>query len=232
MRVTTVTDVTQESEEVEVAQLRIASEERSAVKALSNLTDAEMAALTNALAKAEPDVNSVSNAVSESVGGDTAGLASALLAMAFLTATTLDVTAEQVNDDIRSALGDEAGDADLAPLLESTTLVALSKTIDLRTTHERVLQNFRVVTDIRPVFGKEIGPITSAIVTHSARVTFAINDTIEELFVALNHNDLVEIQKAVERALLKEQHAHDFIELRNGHVLDAPDTVDPPKEQK
>ncbi|GCB57331.1 hypothetical protein rerp_37390 [Rhodococcus erythropolis] len=204
-----------------MAHLRIAPEERPAVVALSNLTDSVIEELADGLQNADPSVRSVGKVFAATLGDDNEYLASTLTAMAFLVATTTDVTARVVNDDLKDALGDEAGDADLTPLLESKTLAALSKTIDLRTTHERVLQNFRIVTDIRPVFDKEIGPITSAIVTHSARVTFAVNDRIEEMFVALNHNDLVEIQEAVERALAKEEQSHDFIESRGGHVLDS-----------
>lgn len=204
-----------------MAQLRIAPEERAAVAALTKLSDVVIAKLADGLEKAEPTIRSVSKVFAATLGEENEYLARPLAAMAFLVATTTDVTARVVNDDLKDTLGGEAGEGDLTPLLDSKTLATLSKTIDLRTAHERVLQNFRIVTDVRPVFDKQIGPIASAIVTHSARLTFAVNDRLEELFVALNHNDLVEIQDVVARALDKEQRSHDFIESRGGHVLDS-----------
>lgn len=204
-----------------MAKLRIPPNQRAAVLALSHMPSAEANALAADLKGADVSLRGVQAVVADHFETNTEEIASALVSLAMVTATT-DATAREVDADIRETLRGDAGQVDLAPLLESPTLVALTKTIDLRTAHERILQDFRVFTDIRPVFASDIDePIGSAIVTHIARVTYGTSNGVEERFVSLTHRDLIDIRDVVERALAKEQRAHDFIESRGGRVLDS-----------
>lgn len=205
-----------------MAQLRIPPEHRAAVVALSQLPLSDVEALASDLKGATPSMRGVRDAVGKYFQSNVAPITAALVSLAMTLAASPDATAKKLSADLRETLGDDGGDADLTVLLGSPTLMALTKTIDLRTAHERILQDFRIFTDIRPVFGNEVDePISSAIVTHVARITYGTSESVKELFVGLNHQDLLEIKKVVERALTKEERANQFIESRDGRVLDS-----------
>jgi hypothetical protein len=205
-----------------VAKLRIPPEHRAAVAALTQLPAKSIEEIAAAIESGPPRLRAVREAVSRYITEEVDAVAAALTSLAYVVATTTDYTVEQVMADIRTGLGEEAGDADLTVLLGSPTLVALSKTVDLRTSYERILSDFRIITDIRPIFGAEVEEkIESAIVTHVARITYATADSVQECFVGLTHRDLLDMREKVERALTKEKRAHDFIEHRGGRVLES-----------
>ncbi|OBJ63270.1 hypothetical protein [Mycobacterium colombiense] len=205
-----------------MAKLRIPAEHRAAVVALTHLPEKSIEELAAKVEAGPPSLVGLHEVISGYFDTDTDAVTGALTSLAYVIATTPDFTIDGVTSDIREQLGEDAGDADLTRLLGSPRLVALTKTVDLRSSYERILRDFRILTDIRPVFGVEVEEkIQSAIVTHVARLTYLTTVGTEEFFVGLTHKDLLDIQDAVSRALTKEKRAHDFIEARDARVLDS-----------
>ena len=80
-----------------------------------------------------------------------------------------------------------------------------AKARDVMTDHQRLMCEARILTDVRPIFLPEVGGSpTAAVVVHTLKVSFHIGKDLEEFFVAMDHEDLAELKKAVERAEQKE----------------------------
>lgn len=62
------------------------------------------------------------------------------------------------------------------------------------------------MTDIRPVFGEDASksPV-GAVVTHVLRIDSFRNGSLEDYYVALDNDDLLQLQSAVGRAIDKNQ---------------------------
>jgi hypothetical protein len=89
--------------------------------------------------------------------------------------------------------------------LESLTLAA--RAFDIVSEHERGFHDARILTDIRPVFGRVAseGPHAAVIVASaSLKIDFhATTGAIESYFFALDPSDLVRLRVVVDRALDK-----------------------------
>jgi hypothetical protein len=85
------------------------------------------------------------------------------------------------------------------------TVVLAARAHDLVGEHERGFHDARIVTDIRPVFGRnaEDGP-EAALVVSSLKVEFHRSDgALDSFFFALDRSDLLRLHEIVDRALKK-----------------------------
>lgn len=94
---------------------------------------------------------------------------------------------------------------DLGRILEHPNLVVLSRGSELWTDHPRTLVRAQIISDIRPIFSTSADEMVSCLIIHQLKLTCMEDDRMVELFVALDHKDLIEIRDRVQRALQKEE---------------------------
>lgn len=80
------------------------------------------------------------------------------------------------------------------------------KAADLLTEHEHTLMSSRIITDCRPIFGREIdGDPKAAVIVHMLQIHFHDNDEHREMYFAMDDSDLTLLKKIVDRAEKKAQ---------------------------
>lgn len=128
-------------------------------------------------------------------------------------------TSEEIVDDICDLLRinqqiDFKNDSDvkkykrrLVTLLENEQLLYSSKSVELATDYENIFISSKVTTDIRPVFGKNIGDNPkAALIVHNLQLHYHVGEEDEhrDLYVALDATDIKNLQEVLSRALEKE----------------------------
>jgi hypothetical protein len=136
-----------------------------------------------------------------------------------------NVTAEQLAEEISTAtdlqIPDEARPElrnRLTTILKVPSVQQLSKAADLLSRDERVFHQARLTTDMRPIFEEDPSKVPSgAVVVHKLTIEFHTAAGVEEWQVALDENDLSSLRGIVNRAALKGQALHQFME--NAHLM-------------
>ncbi len=93
-------------------------------------------------------------------------------------------------------------------LKKDTTLFYYIKAINLLLERSKLIQNTRIISDIRPVFEEEtIESPNYCLITHNLRIQYTkgILKNNKKTIFALDHQDLINLQKQIERALEKEE---------------------------
>ncbi len=99
-------------------------------------------------------------------------------------------------------------------LLRINALALVTKADVLQKNNERLFCCVRIISDIRPLFGEEVGAAPDgAVVTHSLKIGFHKGDSLqhEEIYVALDASDLQELGEVVDRAKKKDRVLNDFL---------------------
>lgn len=94
----------------------------------------------------------------------------------------------------------------LTVLLNSDMFAISAKLSDLRTENERIFCHARILTDLRPVFGKDVNDgVVAMLLTHNLKISFhaAGRKGDHEIFVSMDTEDLEELRKTIERAQTK-----------------------------
>jgi hypothetical protein len=100
----------------------------------------------------------------------------------------------------------------LTGLLQVSSLRVTGKAWDLLTENERNYALGRIVTDIRPIF-EQTGQPTAAVIVHQLRITFADKQgKLDDLYVALDDNDIARLQEVLGRAQAKSQSLQRLLE--------------------
>lgn len=87
----------------------------------------------------------------------------------------------------------------------NTSLETVAKARDIAYEEQRILYDVRVISDLRPVFRREIEKAPQAfIVSHTLRISYYENEQNKEVYFALDRNDLKRMQTIATRALEKE----------------------------
>ena len=100
----------------------------------------------------------------------------------------------------------------LDELLQVESIVLASKASAIQREHPNVLMSARVLTDMRPVFGDGPESLQGGIVIHSLKHTSIHSNQVQELFFALDDDDLVMLQKTIARAEAKSRTLRSFLE--------------------
>jgi hypothetical protein len=106
-------------------------------------------------------------------------------------------------------------------LLSDDAVLGLSaKAASVSSETERHIHGFRVLTDARPIFGKDPseGPRAFAVI-HTLQVRYYEDGREHEWFIALDGDDLESMQLIVERALTKEKSLRTSLNKLNVPVL-------------
>ena len=86
------------------------------------------------------------------------------------------------------------------------------KAMDLSFDYPQLLQNIKIMTDIRPIFNEEASEIQGSIITYTLRIYFDSIGGSESLSIAMDENDVKKLKKICERALNKAQTAKSFMQ--------------------
>lgn len=98
-----------------------------------------------------------------------------------------------------------AGNLEMLLTLNKSIGVA-AKALDLLSSHEKVFTGSRIITDSRPVFAEDSAENPIAVMTiHSLKIEFAENGKPASVFIAMDSNDVLQLQKTLERAVQKEK---------------------------
>jgi hypothetical protein len=91
----------------------------------------------------------------------------------------------------------------LVSLLNIESVVLSARAADIQHDYERVFASARIVSDIRSVFGtSNIEPV-GAMIVHNLKITHFQAGRLREAFFALDHADLTNLRKVLDRAELK-----------------------------
>jgi len=110
----------------------------------------------------------------------------------------------------------------LAALSFERTLGTAAKAGSVLTQHERVFQAARIMTDLRPIFHVDVSEKPdAAVIIHMLKITQrGLGGQHKDLYFALDHNDIVAMQKVIERALTKEKTLRETLKNTGVTVLD------------
>jgi len=106
--------------------------------------------------------------------------------------------------------------ADIASVLSSDAFRISAKATNILGEFERILNQARVITDLRPIFDVPSEKPVAALVVHSLRIAYEDTQGISEFFVAINSQDLEKLAKTLQRAMEKEKALRAFMA---DHVL-------------
>lgn len=202
--------------------VRIPTKHREVVVALTHLTEEDISALATALQGACSDIGATRAALGKFVKPPTLAL-EALVGMTN-TATSHGLRAQEVAQAVVEALGDAAGTTDIAPLLENEAVKRIARHLDVGYSHERLVSNVRIFTEMRPIFDEPVdSEFKAAVVTHSLRIAAYENGDPHELYFTLDKEDLRQFRDQVQRALEKEVALQEMLKRAGVTVLVQPD---------
>jgi len=109
-------------------------------------------------------------------------------------------------------------------VLESLNVLT-SKAKELQAESERLFCEARILTDIRPIFGDQIGTAPeAAIIVHTLKIGFhdAETSTHKEIFIALDNDDIGVLRKISERAEEKARILKSMLDVAKLRSVDLP----------
>jgi hypothetical protein len=95
-----------------------------------------------------------------------------------------------------------------------------AKALEVFTAHEKLFSSARILTDLRPVFGSD--PATgaaAAVVSHMLQITYREDSELRDMFLAIDMNDIINLESALARARLKERSIRDMCKTSGLPVL-------------
>jgi hypothetical protein len=90
----------------------------------------------------------------------------------------------------------------LIRVLGSDALNIAAKAVALLSEHERLFCSARIVTDARPVYGKNVSePPDAMIITHILKIDYHVaGGNLDEIYIGLDSNDIKELRDVIDRA--------------------------------
>ncbi|NVJ20657.1 hypothetical protein HUW62_05400 [Myxococcus sp. AM011] len=99
-------------------------------------------------------------------------------------------------------------------------LGVVTRTFEVMAEYQRLFGESRIVTDIRPVFDAgKVGAPAAAIVVHNLRIEFRENEKTHEIFLALDSDDIKQLQDVLVRAQEKERSLRSLLESAGLSIL-------------
>ena len=96
-------------------------------------------------------------------------------------------------------------------LFSLSAVQAVVKFLDLSYDYTNILQNIKIITDIRPIFNEEGNIIEAAIVSYTMRLYFDSLEGSKSLSVALDEEDVKKMLQTCQRALIKAKTSKEFM---------------------
>ena len=122
-----------------------------------------------------------------------------------------DFTTAELAAHLAGQVSEELSETELGALSERLDgllgvqgITAFGKAVDVSQESDRLLHTSRIVSDIRPVFGKEVEtePI-GAVIFHTLRLDYFEDGEVRTVSFALTASDLAQLKRTVERAEAK-----------------------------
>lgn len=145
-----------------------------------------------------------------------------------------EVSASNLAADVLNAVG-ESGRASEQPerfrtrleklLVQDSLNTASAKALELRTEYERIYNESRVMTDLRPIFGGNVEDAPAAmLIVHTLKMSYYedVSKRPHEIYVTLDSEDIRELKKVLDRAELKEQSLRRKLESAGIRSVDLP----------
>jgi hypothetical protein len=109
----------------------------------------------------------------------------------------------------------------LQTLLALRILTTASKAMLLQREHEHALCVARIFTDARPVYGEDVAsPPSVAIITHMLKLTYHQGSRLEEIHIAFDKADLLNLKSLIARAESKAIELQKVFELAKIPVIE------------
>lgn len=86
---------------------------------------------------------------------------------------------------------------------DNSPLALLDKALDLAYSHQSILQEMRLVTDVRPVFNTDASEIVRMVIIHQLEIVYSDGSTTKKMYLAVDARDIIDIEKQCERAKRK-----------------------------
>jgi hypothetical protein len=102
----------------------------------------------------------------------------------------------------------------LGELLQMPAVRLVATALDLSYEYQNLLQGARIVTDIRPVFNADADGIEGAVVSHTLRIRYDNTEGDHSLSIAMDINDIRELERQCKRALKKAETAQALMRER------------------
>ena len=194
-----------------MAKLNLPNKVALAIAELADLEDLAVKQIASAIQYSKPvlDPEEFSADVVKRVQSvDSDLLKRIMLALSWLSATRVmnEVAIDEFFEDLPKDLplkdktADDAWKIRLKSLLRETTLVLSSKASALQLDHENVLFGIRIITDLRPIFEEGSECIKGSLIVHTLKVSHGHKGNREDIFFAMDDNDLLMLQDAIARA--------------------------------
>jgi len=145
---------------------------------------------------------------------------------------TIDEFVGEVCDAVRTSRKVESKEVDWSSFKQDLTALlscdetfgVTAKALDIRKQHPHVYCTARILTDMRPVFKQdaEAGPV-AAFVIHALRISSHDEgdfSEVKDFFVSLDADDLRELSKLIDRALMKEASLKSLLHTANVACLE------------
>jgi len=197
-----------------VPVLRIPDSERDVVSGLSKLSSDEVDQIAEIISRSTADWKALADALEGEVA-DPEGTVRALIG---LSTATYDhnLDPEWTANAIRQDLADQAGEAPLERLIGNAKIRLLAKRQDICYSHERIGHQFRIFTEMRPIFNEDASDrIEAAVITHSLRIVHVKDSDFQDFYVTLDTSDLEMLRVQVERAITKTNTLRGLLESAN-----------------
>lgn len=99
----------------------------------------------------------------------------------------------------------------LISLLSIESLALSARAQEIQHDYERVFVSARIVSDIRSVFGISTVEPVGALIVHNFKITFFEENSMREIFFAMDNADLLNLRKLIDRADTKTTQLEEMI---------------------
>lgn len=140
--------------------------------------------------------------------------------------TISDVMDESGFEDLSFTEEDDRNffEATLTQLLEIEPFEVASKALSLVYEQDHIVHgNFRVLTDMRPIFSSQFEEpsVRGAMVTYTLKFEYHDGSETRELFVALNSQQIDQLAEAVDRAKVKAEELKQFLDKSSIYYVES-----------
>lgn len=213
--------------------LRIPDRLKSALRQVSSLSDETMESIVAALSSMKPALYDGKaaqrlgpNIVGMSSDEDFIKLLDAVISLYMAKSSGSRTASEIAGDvleslnDVRPASSESLGvDEDIfrqriIRLLSIDAVEVCAKATALQAEYPRLLTSARVITDIRPVFARNLDSNPTALIVHNLKIEYLEGGEITDIFLALDESDLDILIKTLERAKLKQAALESFLDAK------------------
>jgi hypothetical protein len=103
----------------------------------------------------------------------------------------------------------------MTKLLSLDTVAIASKVEHLKFDYPNTFHDARILSDIRPIFGKPNERPIGAAITHTLKIVYHVEDEHKELYVTLDAEDLEKMKRILERAETKVSSLRSLLKVAN-----------------